>query len=124
MVICLEQGADLHTARVMPLPLTVSCFSKIQMGLPFWYWLTWVVPDRAVNWCLCVCVYDSDLNHQTQYVVSLALCTMGAICSAEMSRDLAGEVEKLLKSSNAYIKKKVRNALFNIYYFIKKPVVG
>jgi len=49
---------------------------------------------------------------------------MGAICSAEMSRDLAGEVEKLLKSSNAYIKKKVRNALFNIYYFIKKPVVG
>jgi len=36
MVICLEQGADLHMVQLMPLPLTVSCFSKIQIGLPFW----------------------------------------------------------------------------------------
>ena len=35
MVICLEQGADLHMAQLMPLPLTVSCFSKIQIGLAF-----------------------------------------------------------------------------------------
>ena len=35
MVVCLEQGADLHIAQLMPLPLTVSCFSKIQIGLPF-----------------------------------------------------------------------------------------
>jgi len=32
MVICLEQGADLHMAQPMPLPLIVSCFSKIQIG--------------------------------------------------------------------------------------------
>ena len=32
MVICLEQGADLHMAQLMPLPSTVSCFSKIQIG--------------------------------------------------------------------------------------------
>ena len=32
MVICLERGADLHTAQLMPLPLTVSCISKIQIG--------------------------------------------------------------------------------------------
>ena len=32
VVICLEQGADLHIAQLMPLPLTVSCFSKIQIG--------------------------------------------------------------------------------------------
>ena len=35
MVICLEQGADLHTALLMPLPLTVSCSSKIQIGFTF-----------------------------------------------------------------------------------------
>ena len=33
--ICLEQGADLHMAQLMPLPLTVSCFSKIQIGFTF-----------------------------------------------------------------------------------------
>jgi len=32
VVICLERGADLHMAQLMPLPLTVSCFSKIQIG--------------------------------------------------------------------------------------------
>ena len=35
MVICLEQGADLHMAQLMPLPLTVSCFSNIQIGFTF-----------------------------------------------------------------------------------------
>ena len=35
VVVCLEQGADLHMAQLMPLPLTVSCFSKIQIGLTF-----------------------------------------------------------------------------------------
>jgi len=35
MIICLERGADLHTAQLMPLPLTVSCFSKIQIGITF-----------------------------------------------------------------------------------------
>jgi len=58
MVICLEQGPDLHMAQLMPLPLTVSCFSKIQTGFTF------LVPahrgspgQRAVKWvCVCVCV--------------------------------------------------------------------
>ena len=63
MVICLEQGADLHMAQLMPLPLTVSCFSKIQIGFTF---LVLALPGspgkRAVNLrvcayaCLCACV--------------------------------------------------------------------
>ena len=51
IVICLERGADLHMAQLMPLPLTVSCFSKIQIGFIF------LVPahpgspgKRAVKW--------------------------------------------------------------------------
>ena len=61
----LERGADLHTAQLMPLPLTVSCFSKIHIGFTF------LVPahpggpgQRAVKrvlLCLCVCVHDSCL---------------------------------------------------------------
>ena len=35
VVICLDRGADLHMAQLMPLPLTVSCFSKIQIGFTF-----------------------------------------------------------------------------------------
>jgi len=35
MVICLERGADLHIAQLMPLLLSVSCFSKIQIGFTF-----------------------------------------------------------------------------------------
>jgi AP-1 complex subunit gamma-1 len=48
----------------------------------------------------------NDMHHQVQYVVGLALCALGSICSEEMSRDLSGEVEKLLKSSNPYIVRK------------------
>ena len=47
VVICLQRGTDLHMAQLMPLPLTVSCYSKIQTGLPFCYRLTRVVPDKG-----------------------------------------------------------------------------
>lgn len=50
----------------------------------------------------------SDMNHSNMYAVGLALCTFANISSEEMSRDLANEVEKLLGSSNTYIRKKVR----------------
>lgn len=49
----------------------------------------------------------SDMNSSNIYTVGLALCTMGDIASPEMSRDLAPEIDKLLGSSNSYIKKKV-----------------
>ncbi|OSD05519.1 Adaptor protein complex AP-1 gamma subunit [Trametes coccinea BRFM310] len=48
----------------------------------------------------------NDMNHANMYVVGLALCTFADIASEEMSRDLANEIEKLLGSSNTYIRKK------------------
>jgi len=63
MVICLERGADLHTAQLMPLPLTVSCSSKIQMCFTF------LVPahpgspgKRAVKWMCGVCIVWQNLK--------------------------------------------------------------
>jgi len=63
MVICLERGADLHVVQLMPLPLTVSCFSKIHIGYTF------LVPahlgdpgQRAVK-RVCVCVWIITTAH-------------------------------------------------------------
>jgi len=65
MDICLERGADLHMAQLKPLPLAVSCFSKIQFGFAF------LVPahpgspgQRAVKCvCVCVCVSTTAIKH-------------------------------------------------------------
>ena len=65
MVICLERDADMHMAQLMPLPLTVSCFSKIQIGFTF------LVPGspgkRAIKRvCVCVCVFISSSMPELQ----------------------------------------------------------
>ena len=60
MVICLDRGADLHMTQLMSLPLTVSCFSKIQIGF------TCLVPAHLGSpgkkgplnaVCVCVCYH-------------------------------------------------------------------
>jgi len=57
VVICLERFADLHMAQLMPLPLTISWFSKIQIGYTF------LVPAYSgslekglLNGCVCVII--------------------------------------------------------------------
>ena len=79
MVVCLEQGADLHMAQLILLPLTVSCFSKIQIGFTF------LVPadlgshgKRAVKQ-VCLCVYDSVML----YFFLLALMAYNSLINNE-----------------------------------------
>ena len=84
VVICLEQCADLHIAQLIPLPRTVSCFTKIQIGFTF------LVPahlgspgQRAVKRvCVCVCFGNSvtsncsvNLNekHDTELFCKISL---------------------------------------------------
>jgi len=57
VVVCLERGADLHMAQLMPLPLAVCCSSKIQIGFTF------LVPaypgfleKRPLNGCCCCAI--------------------------------------------------------------------
>jgi len=54
MVICLERGADL---QLMPLPLTVSCFSKIQIGFTFLVQAHLGSPGQRAVKRVCVCYY-------------------------------------------------------------------
>ena len=61
VIICLEQGADLHMAQLMPLPLTVSCFSKIHIGFTFLVPAHLGSPGKKMavkRVCMCVCVYQ------------------------------------------------------------------
>jgi len=62
VVICLERGADLRMAQLMPLPFTVSCFSEIQIGFTF---LVLAHPGspgkRPLNGCVCSMLRNAEL---------------------------------------------------------------
>ena len=72
MVICLERGADLHMAQLMPLPCTVSCFSKIQIGFTF---LVLAYPGSLgkgplnARVCVCYLLWCCQLVGQFKYML-------------------------------------------------------
>ena len=82
MVICLERGADLYTAQLMPLPLTVSCFSEIQIGFTF------LVPadpgspgQRAVK-RVYVCVQTQRFTRNAGIVAGFTSMTCEGKCTS------------------------------------------
>ena len=73
MVICLEQGADLHMFQLMSLPLTVSCFSKIQIGFAFLVPADPGSPGKMAVKRVCVCVCVSNVYNvcKTLFLVAV-----------------------------------------------------
>jgi len=71
VVICLERGADLHIAQLMPMPLTVSCFSEIQIGFTFLLPAHPGSPGQRAVKRVCVCVVkdkqDPDVDNRVTW---------------------------------------------------------
>ena len=77
MVICLERGADLHTVQPMPLPLTVSCFTKIQIGFTFLVLAHPGSPGQRAIKRVCVCYLQgvsSSAASGYQYLLAITHC--------------------------------------------------
>ena len=85
MVISLERGADLHMAQLMPLPLTVSCFSEIQNGFTFLIPAQLGSPgQRAVKRvCVCVCLPADRGAEYCDERVCVCVC-LSAIISSQL----------------------------------------
>jgi len=78
VVICLERGADLHMAQLMPLPLTVSCSSKIQTGFTFLVLAHPGSPGQRAVKQVCVCVLQNlPVTNRLSYdrVTAMSLTT-------------------------------------------------
>ena len=97
MIICLERGADLHMFQLMPLPLTVYCFSKIQIDFTF------LVPthpgspgQRAVKRvCVCVCLLKFILSsniwtlfYSVKFGSELCICSICIIYRLSLNKHI------------------------------------
>jgi len=76
VVICLEQGADLPMAQLMPLPLTVFCFSKIQIGIAF---LVPAYPGSPGKWTVKTGVCIAPVNLLIESVIASVATQVGRL---------------------------------------------
>jgi len=74
VVICLERDADLHMAQLMPLPLTLSCFNKIQIGFTFLVPTDQGSPRKRAVKRVCVCV-----SRLLAVCVCVCVCMFGGV---------------------------------------------
>jgi len=85
MVICLERGADMHIAQLMPVSVIVSCFSKIQIGFIFLVLAHPGSPGQGplnvharTGVCVCVCFTPMQL---TRFELTLCACSVVLPCT-------------------------------------------
>ena len=78
MVICLERGADLHMAQLMPLPLIVPSFSKIQIGFTFLVPAHLGSPGQRAVKCVCVRERSMRTRRHRNYALCVGACGCGA----------------------------------------------
>ena len=82
MIICLERDADLHIAKLMPLPLTVSCCSKIQIGFTFLVLAHPGRPGQRAVKLVCVCAVICTFPWLLLSAVSLSSHCYGDLSEA------------------------------------------
>ena len=92
--VCLERGADLHTAQLMPLPLTASCFSKIQIGFTFLVPAHPGSPGQRAFKRVCVffyfwCFWSCDRQTDRQPSVATYVSTGDGLVMAEYGRHVS-----------------------------------
>jgi len=96
---CLGRATDLHMAQLMPLPLTVFCFSESRLILPFWYRLTRVVVAvKRVLFCSLGlwgrCLSGAPKRHLSMEF-GVNICTFSLILTAIKRLVLAGKLKKM-----------------------------
>ena len=108
MVICLERGADLHTAQLMPMTLTISCFSEIRIGLAS------LVPahlggprQRAVKRmcvCVCVCVQHQEISISSSSSSSSSSSGFAAVglCRDRQTNGQTGQADRQMEGRTPY----------------------
>ena len=99
VVICLEQGADLHMAQLMPLPLIVSCFSKIHIGFTLEF-------ADGLNLVICNTLFTKQEAKLVTYVAGPVKSTVDYIMVRQEDKDKIRNV-KVITSEECVPKHKL-----------------
>jgi len=92
VVVRLERCADLHMAQLMPLPLTVTCFSKIQIGFTFLVPADLGSPGKRAVKRMRVCVWLYDTNNK--WIATKVLTKLIFQEHTDQNQDFSGPIAK------------------------------